>query len=129
MLASQTLLILGVPLKRIIRRIREFREERYKMFRGFFKGSTDIDDDINSNQQLELHSEEIIDNSFILGHQISDLQIVDFGIEIQYLRRPNMLENIDPRPDIVLGVGDILVVLGTQANISRFHKFASLGAK
>lgn len=129
MLASQTLLILGVPLKRIIRRIREFREERYKMFRGFFKGSTDIDDDINSNQQLELHSEEIIDNSFILGHQISDLQIVDFGIEIQYLRRPNMLENIDPRPDIVLGAGDILVVLGTQANISRFHKFASLGAK
>ena len=129
MLASQTLLILGVPLKRIIRRIREFREERYKMFRGYFKGSTDIDDDINSNQQLELHSEEISHNSFILGHKFSELQIGDFDVEVQYLRRPNMLENIDPRPDIVLGVGDIIVILGTQPNISKFHKYAFAGSK
>ena len=129
MLASQTLLILGVPLKRIIRRIREFREERYKMFRGYFKGSTDIDDDINSNQQLELHSEEISHNSFILGHKLSELQIGDFDVEVQYLRRPNMLENIDPRPDIVLGVGDIIVILGTQPNISKFHKYAFAGSK
>ena len=129
MLASQTLLILGVPLKRIIRRIREFREERYKMFRGYFKGSTDIDDDINSNQQLELHSEEISHNSFILGHKLSELQIGDFDVEVQYLRRPNMLENIDPRPDIVLGVGDIIVILGTQLNISKFHKYAFAGSK
>jgi len=129
MLASQTLLILGVPLKRIIRRIREFREERYKMFRGYFKGSTDIDDDFNSNQQLELHSEEISHNSFILGHKFSELQIGDFDVEVQYLRRPNMLENIDPRPDIVLGVGDIIVILGTQPNISKFHKYAFAGSK
>jgi len=129
MLASQTLLILGVPLKRIIRRIREFREERYKMFRGYFKGSTDIDDDFNSNQQLELHSEEISHNSFILGHKFSELQIEDFDVEVQYLRRPNMLENIDPRPDIVLGVGDIIVILGTQPNISKFHKYAFAGSK
>ena len=129
MLASQTLLILGIPLKRIIRRIREFREERYKMFRGYFKGSTDIDDDINSNQQLELHSEEISHNSFILGHKLSELQIVDIDVEVQYLRRPNMLENIDPRPDIVLGVGDIIVILGTQPNISKFHKYAFAGSK
>ena len=129
MLASQTLLILGVPLKRIIRRIREFREERYKMFRGYFKGSTDIDDDINSNQQLELHSEEISHNSFILGHKLSELQIGDIDVEVQYLRRPNMLENIDPRPDIVLGVGDIIVILGTQPNISKFHKYAFAGSK
>ena len=129
MLASQTLLILGIPLKRIIRRIREFREERYKMFRGYFKGSTDIDDDINSNQQLELHSEEISHNSFILGHKLSELQIGDFDVEVQYLRRPNMLENIDPRPDIVLGVGDIIVILGTQLNISKFHKYAFAGSK
>jgi CPA2 family monovalent cation:H+ antiporter-2 len=129
MLASQTLLILGVPLKRIIRRIREFREERYKMFRGYFKGSTDIDDDFNSNQQLELHSEEISHNSFILGHKFSELQIEDFDVEVQYLRRPNMLENIDPRPDIVLGVGDIIVILGTQPNISKFHKYAYVGSK
>ena len=129
MLASQTLLILGVPLKRIIRRIREFREERYKMFRGYFKGSTDIDDDFNSNQQLELHSEEISHNSFILGHKLSELQIGDIDVEVQYLRRPNMLENIDPRPDIVLGVGDIIVILGTQPNISKFHKYAFAGSK
>lgn len=129
MLASQTLLILGIPLKRIIKRIRVFREERYKMFRGYFKGSTDIDDDLNSNQQLELHSEEITSNSYFLGLSLNEIKLEDFDLEIQYLRRPNMLENIEPRPDIVLDVGDILVVLGTQEGFNKLHKFSMIGNK
>ena len=37
-----------------------------------------------------------------------------FDIEIQYIRRPNMLENIEPRPDILISSDDILVIVGTQ---------------
>ena len=37
MLASHALVLLDVPLSRVIKRIRMFREERYKMFRGFFQ--------------------------------------------------------------------------------------------
>ena len=41
MLASQALMALGVPLNRVLRRIRSVREERYSLFRGFFRGVTD----------------------------------------------------------------------------------------
>jgi ABC-type transporter Mla maintaining outer membrane lipid asymmetry ATPase subunit MlaF/voltage-gated potassium channel Kch len=41
MLASHALLLLGVPLNRVLKRIRTIREERYGLFRGFFHGATD----------------------------------------------------------------------------------------
>ena len=40
MLASHSLLVLGVPLNRVLKRIRAIREERYDLFRGFFRGVT-----------------------------------------------------------------------------------------
>ena len=121
MLASHALMVLGIPLTRIIRRIRSFRQERYKMFQGYFKGASDIDDDFSSNQQLELHSIEINEDSPLVGAEINSLPIEKFSLEIQYLRRPNMLENIDYRPDIVLDKGDIIVVLGVPDSIKKFQ--------
>ena len=44
MLASHSLLLLGVPLNRVLKRIRAIREERYSLFRGFFHGATDAAD-------------------------------------------------------------------------------------
>ena len=44
MLASHLLLLLGVPLNRVLARIRAIREERYSLFRGFFHGATDAAD-------------------------------------------------------------------------------------
>jgi CPA2 family monovalent cation:H+ antiporter-2 len=121
MLASHALMVLGIPLTRIIKRIRSFRQERYKMFQGYFKGASDVDDDFSSNQQLELHSIEINENSPLVGVEINTLPIEQYNLEIQYLRRPNMLENIDYRPDIVLDKGDIIVVLGVPGSIKKFQ--------
>ncbi|MDA1338723.1 MAG: cation:proton antiporter [Proteobacteria bacterium] len=127
MLASHALVILGVPLPRVIKRIRAFREERYKMFRGYFKGTTDISDDIGSDMQLQLRSMEITENLFIFNRYLSDLIILELNVEIQYLRRPNMLENIDPRPDIILSKGDVLVLLGPRKDLEQFEKYALNG--
>ncbi len=127
MLASHALVILGVPLPRVIKRIRAFREERYKMFRGYFKGTTDINDDIGSDMQLQLRSMEITENLFIFNRYLSDLIILELNVEIQYLRRPNMLENIDPRPDIILSKGDVLVLLGPPKDLEQFEKYALNG--
>ncbi|MBT4182524.1 MAG: TrkA C-terminal domain-containing protein [Nitrosomonadales bacterium] len=54
---------------------------------------------------------------------ISKLSLKNFDVEIKYIRRPNMLENIQPRPDIVISAGDVLVVIGTQENIDLFEKY------
>ena len=127
MLGSHALMVLGIPLGRIVKKIRSFRSERYAMFRGYFKGSTDISDDFSGQEQLELHSIEIKRNPLLMGSKLENIRFEDFNIQIQYLRRPNMLENIDPRPDIILDNGDILVILGLQQNINHFEKYISSG--
>ena len=43
-LIAGLLLVLGVPLNRVLKRIRAIREERYGLFRGFFRGATDAAD-------------------------------------------------------------------------------------
>ena len=127
MLGSHALMVLGIPLGRIVKKIRSFRSERYSMFRGYFKGSTDISDDFSGQEQLELHSIEVKRNPLLMGSKLENIRFEDFNIQIQYLRRPNMLENIDPRPDIILDDGDILVILGLQQNINHFEKYISSG--
>ncbi len=55
MLATHSLLLLGVPLNRVLTRIRAIREERYSLFRGFFHGASDVAD-AAENLQPRLHS-------------------------------------------------------------------------
>ena len=45
MLAAHALMLLGVPFNRVLRRIRDTREQRYGLFRGFYHGVTDEPDD------------------------------------------------------------------------------------
>ena len=127
MLGSHALIMLGVPLGRVVKKIRAFRSERYAMLRGYFKGTTDITDDFSGQEQLELHSIEVRKNPLLLSVKLDSIRFEDFHVQIQYLRRPNMLEDIEPRPDILLSNGDTLVILGLQKDINRFEKYLSTG--
>tara|TARA_B110000014_G_scaffold264413_1_gene265756 strand:- start:1200 stop:3125 length:1926 start_codon:yes stop_codon:yes gene_type:complete len=127
MLASHALVILNVPLARVIRKIRAFRNERYKIFRGYFMGSAEASDDLQGQDQLQLHSIEIKENHYLLGKQIHQILFDKFNIEIQHLRRPNMLEDIEPRSDIKVSKGDVIVVLGLPRDLIEFEKFSITG--
>ena len=41
MLASHTLVLMGVPMRRVVRRVEEMRDERYSLLRGYFHGADD----------------------------------------------------------------------------------------
>ena len=56
MLASHALMLLGVPLNRVLRRIRDTREQRYSLLRGYFHGATDAAEDASHAAQKLLHS-------------------------------------------------------------------------
>lgn len=127
MLASHTLVMLDVPLKRVIRRIRNFRSERYKIFRGYFMGASDIGEEIDIEDQLQLHSIEITSNAFVKDMEIKNIPSAEYKVEFQHIRRPNMLEDIEPRPDIQLSVGDIIVILGLPADLNRFENYVING--
>ena len=97
------------------------------MFRGYFVGGTDLDQENTIQDRLQLHSIEIKKYFFIKDKSIKNLPLQKFNIEIQYLRRPNMLEDVEPREDIILATGDIVVILGLQVDLNLFEKYAITG--
>ena len=127
MLASHALVLLGVPLNRVVKRIRLFREERYKMFKGFFGGLTDIDKASTKQRLNRLHSVEITAGTFAQGQYLEDINFTHFDVTLQYIRRPNMLEDIHPRPDILLAEGDVLVLLGSAEDLVAAEIFLISG--
>ncbi len=74
MLASHSLLLLGVPLNRVLARIRAIREERYSLFRGFFHGATDAAD-AAENLQPRLHSVQLPDRASAVGRTLAELEL------------------------------------------------------
>ena len=127
MLASHALVLLDIPLTRVIRKIRSFRNERYKIFRGYFMGASEAGDDLQGQDQLQLHSIEIKNNFYLFDKLINEIPFKEFSVEIQHLRRPNMLEDIEPRPDIRLSKNDVIVILGLPNNLIQFEKFTING--
>ncbi|HSI28009.1 MAG: cation:proton antiporter [Methylophilus sp.] len=127
MLASHALVTLGVPLNRVVKRIRLFREERYKMFKGYFRGVSDADASTASLPQL--HSVEMYKNFYAHGLRLDHIPFEDFAVEVKQLRRPNMPEPIVPRGDIVLNEGDVLVLLGSNAALIAMEVYLISGRK
>ena len=115
MLASHALVLLGIPLNRVVKRIRLFREERYKMFKGYFRGVSDLD--TANEQRARLHSVEINKDSYAKNLRLDHIDLARFNVEVQLIRRPNMLEDIHPRDDIALAAGDVLVLFGSPQSL------------
>jgi CPA2 family monovalent cation:H+ antiporter-2 len=124
MLASHALVIFNIPLWRVIKRIREFRESKYQIFRGYFTG---VSDEGELSSQHQFHSIEIKKNSFINGMSLNELPLELYKLKIHHLRRPNMLEDIEPRNDLVLNNGDVVVLLGQSDDIKDFERYSRSG--
>ena len=77
--------------------------------------------------QPRLHAIEINEKSHVLSWRLVQIPFAMLNTEVKYLRRPNMLEDIEPRNDIVLSSGDILVVLGTADKLNALEKYILTG--
>src|SRR6516165_5023321 len=85
MLATHSLLLLGLPLNRVLARIREIREERYSLFRGFYHGATDAADAAD-NLQPRLHSVLLTERSGAVGRTLAELDLRG-RVEVTGVRR------------------------------------------
>ena len=117
MLASTTLMLIGTPLNRVLRRIRETREQRYQLFRGFFRGITDERDDDENALQPRLHSVMITQGAAAIGKTFSALDLGALLVEVSAVRRRNV-RTLEPGPDTVLEAGDVVVILGTVDHVA-----------
>ncbi|CAN5278128.1 monovalent cation:proton antiporter family protein [soil metagenome] len=114
MLGTHAMLLLGVPLTRVLRRVRSIREERYSLLRGFFHGADDDDDD-HSRHQVRLHAVPLQPGTAVIGRQLGDLGLEMIGVEVASVRRRGDREShVGNRPadSLVLDAGDIVVLRG-----------------
>jgi CPA2 family monovalent cation:H+ antiporter-2 len=118
MLASTTLMLLGTPLNRVLRRIRETREHRYSLFRGFFRGISDEEEeDLAREDQPRLHSVAITRGAAAIGKTLSQLGLERLDVEVTAVRRHNV-RTITPAPDTRVEEGDVLVLLGAAQDLA-----------
>jgi CPA2 family monovalent cation:H+ antiporter-2 len=121
MLAAHSLLLLGVPLNRVLKRIRAIREERYGLFRGFFHGASDAAD-AAENLQPRLHSVHLPDRANAVGKALAALEL-DGRVEVTGVRRKGARSQ-RPGPDWVFEPGDVVVLLGRPENLALAeHRF------
>jgi CPA2 family monovalent cation:H+ antiporter-2 len=126
MLASHALMLLGVPLNRVVKRIRLFREERYKLFRGYFHGISDAEDEDMEKKQVRLHSVVISAGSYAIGRSLLEMNLHNFEVEVKSIRRPNG-NGVIPTDTSYLAEGDVIVLLGQPAGLANAQNALLIG--
>jgi CPA2 family monovalent cation:H+ antiporter-2 len=116
MLATQTMMQLGLPLNRVLRRLRDAREQRYSVTGGFFPGVTD--DESSDQDQPRLRSVVIGPQAAAAGVMLERLNLAALGVTVTAVRRKGLRE-ANPSPDMRLQGGDVVVLLGPQDALAR----------
>jgi len=111
MLGSHALVLLGVPMARVLRRVREARDQRYRLLRGYFHGAGDEDASIEEEAAERLHSVMVETGAVAVGRRIVELALAELGVEVTADRRRG-IRGAEPSPDMVLHAGDVLVLRG-----------------
>jgi CPA2 family monovalent cation:H+ antiporter-2 len=117
MLGSHALVLLGIPLERVLRQVRDARDTRYRLLRGYFHGADDPDDAGDDEvRQMRLHSVPIEAGSAAAGRDLESLGLAATGAEVRAVRRRG-IRGDDPSSSLVLEAGDVVVLRGTSEAI------------
>ncbi len=117
MLGTHALVVLGVPLPRVVRRIRDIRGKRYELLRGFFHGEGDEADSPAEAGQAHLHSVTLSDASKAVGLALGDLGLEKLGVQVSAIRQ-GQVRRAAPPPETRLSAGDVVVVLGAPEQVA-----------
>jgi CPA2 family monovalent cation:H+ antiporter-2 len=122
MLASHVLLVVGVPMRRVVRRITEAREQRYGLLRGYFRSIED--EESSPGESLRLHSVRLDVDAAGIGKALEIL--ASTGAQVQALRRRDavtkLYKKIDFSADTQIELGDVLVLQGNVEAIEKAER-------
>jgi CPA2 family monovalent cation:H+ antiporter-2 len=109
MLASHTLVLAGVPLARVMRRVAQVRDQQYGLLRGLFHGRTE---ESPADTRTRLHAVALDARARGIGRRVDELRLADLGVEVRAVRRLGEKHKLDPKSAGELREGDVLVLLG-----------------
>lgn len=107
MLASHTLALVGVPLPRVLKRVRHARAARYGLLRDWFHGSDDVS--LEEAEQPRLESVTLGAEAAAVGQPLSTVS--RDGARITQVRRADG-RVLKPTPTLRLQEGDTVVLSG-----------------
>ena len=113
MLASHALMLLGVPVRRVLRRVQATRESRYHVLRGVFRGEPLDEGDFVDRSHPRLHSVLIVQGAPSVGHTLGHMGLSAMGIEVTAIRRRGV-KSLSPAPDTLIEQGDVIVLFGPE---------------
>lgn len=131
MLASHMLVLMGVPMRRVVRRVEELRDERYSLLRGYFHGTDDVGED--GHEQVRLQSVPVDARADAVGRTLAELGLYDLGVEVTAIRRHG-IRGVEPDPSTKLRENDIIVIRGLPEHLAKAeerlsrHRKAGAGA-
>jgi CPA2 family monovalent cation:H+ antiporter-2 len=120
MMGSHVLFLLGIPMSRIVKRVRRVRDDRYRMLRGFFHGTAGAEN-AESAYRERLHSVTLVADAFAIGKRLADLPLAEAGVTVTGLRRANVL-GPEPEPETRFRRDDVLVLYGTSEGLAKAEK-------
>ena len=111
MLASHALIHAGVPINRVLKRIRQIREARYRTLRGFFHGDSDLGENERDSEEPRLRSVSLSEGAYAVGRKLAELAIEPTGAEVTAIRRRDVRTQ-EPSGETLFETGDVVVLLG-----------------
>lgn len=122
MLVTQVLQLSGVPMSRILKRVRKERKGHYANMHGFFPGETTELDYARQNKLEFMHAVILTQDAYAVGKSLQQLNLQQWRINVKGLRRNN-LELAEPDENMVLLVGDVIVISAKPRKVERAERF------
>jgi CPA2 family monovalent cation:H+ antiporter-2 len=117
MLASQTLALVGVPIRRVIRLVQEQRAARYGLMRGYFHGADD--DSVDELELQRLLSLTLPPDAVCVGKTLdASIDKREVGVSVVSVRKAQGAV-VSASPSLLLEAGDTLVLSGRPQALSR----------
>lgn len=116
MLASHMLVLMGVPMRRVVRRVEELRDARYSLLRGYFHGTDDAGED--GHEQVRLQSVPVDARADAVGRTLAELGLAELGVEVTAIRRHG-IRGVEPDPTTKLRENDIVVLRGLPEQLAE----------
>jgi len=116
MLATHTMMQLGVPLNHVLRRLRDARRERYQFVSGFFPGATD--EVASEAEQPRLRTLMLGPDAASVGRTLADMNVAAMDVQVTAIRRRGS-RDVNPSADTRMQSGDVLVLLGTPDKLAK----------
>ncbi|MFW9617465.1 cation:proton antiporter [Aquabacterium sp.] len=125
MLASQTLALVGIPIRRVIRLVQDQRVARYGLLRGYFHGADDDNEDEGELQRLA--SITLSTDAVCVGTSLSDCLDAKLPEVTLVSLRCASGRVLQPDADRTLEAGDTLVLSGRPRDLTRAERLLLKG--